>query len=91
MDPAEQPAKLAQIVGKIANPEVMKVNGLLMEAEEIISATDLKDLGATATACKKLGEIHAQLSGLSGAKADAAAEYVSAEVKRIRIATVEAL
>lgn len=90
-DPAEQPGKLAKIVGKIANPEGMKINSLLMEAEQIISGTDLKDLSATATACKKLGEVHTQLKGLSGVKASMAAEHVAAEVKRIRLATVEAL
>ena len=91
VDPAEQPAKLAKIVGRIANPEGMKINSLLMEGEEIIAGTDLKDLSATATACKKLGEIHAQLAGLTGAKATMAADHVAAEVKRIRLATVEAL
>jgi len=91
VDPAEQPAKLAKIVGTIANPEGMKINGLLMEAEEIISGTNLKDLGATATACKKLGEIHSQLTGLTGTRATMAAEHVAGEVKRIRLATVEAL
>jgi MoxR-like ATPase len=90
-DPAEQPGKLAKIVGRIANPEGMKINSLLMEAEQIISATDLRDLSATATACKKLGEVHTQLRGLTGARATMAAEHVAAEVKRIRLATVEAL
>jgi len=90
-DPAEQPGKLAKIVGKIANPEGMKINSLLMEAEQIISGTQLKDLSATATACKKLGEVHAQLKTMPGTKASMAAEHVAAEVKRIRLATVEAL
>jgi len=90
-DPAEQPAKLATIVGTIANPEGMKINSYLMEAEQIISGTDLQDLSATATACKKLGEVHGKLTGMSGAKAQMAAEHVAAEVKRIRLATVEAL
>lgn len=90
-DPAEQPAKLAKIVGKIANPEGMKINSLLCEAEQIIGSTDLKDLAQTATACKKLGEVHQQLSHAKGAKAKAAADHVAAEVKRMRLASVEAL
>ena len=90
-DPAEQPQKLAKIVGKIANPEGMKINSLLMEAEQIISSTDLKDLSETATACKKLGEVHTQLKSITSARATMAAEHVAAEVKRIRLATVEAL
>jgi len=91
VDPGEQPAKLAKLVGTIANPAGMKINGLLMETEEIVAATDLKDLGQTATACKKLGEIHRQLSGMTDTRATMAAEYIAGEVKRIRLATVEAL
>ena len=90
-DPTEQPAKLAQIVGKIANPEGMKINSLLIESEEIISKTDLKDLAQTATACKKLGEVHKKLTQTEGSRAQTAAEHIAAEVKRIRIASVESL
>jgi hypothetical protein len=90
-DPTEQPSKLAKIVGRIANPEGMKINTLLVEAEQIISGTDLKDLAQTATACKKLAEVHAQLSAAPGARAKTAAEHVAAEVKRIRLASVESL
>ena len=90
-DPTEQPATLAKIVGKIANPEGMKINSLLIESEEIISGTDLKDLAQTATACKKLAEIHAKLSNANGTRAQTAAEHVAAEVKRIRLASVESL
>jgi len=90
-DPTEQPAKLAQIVGRIANPEGMKINTLLMEAEQVIGETDLKDLAQTATACKKLAEVHGKLTAAPGAKAQMAAEHVAAEVKRIRLASVESL
>lgn len=90
-DPQEQPAALAKIVGKIANPEGMKVNSRLAEAEQIVGALDLSDLGQTATACKKLAEIHAQLAGMSGSRAEAGAAHIAAEIKRIRLATVEAL
>jgi MoxR-like ATPase len=90
-DPTEQPAKLAKIVGTIANPEGMKINTLLIEAEEIIGSTDLKDLAQTATACKKLSEVHAKLTAAPGAKAASAAAHVASEVKRIRLASVEAL
>lgn len=90
-DPQEQPAKLAQIVGKIANPAGMKINSLLLEAEQIIGATNLRDLSETATACKKLSEVHGKLKTLPGEKAKHGAEYVAAEIKRIRLATVEAI
>jgi len=90
-DPAEQPAKLAKIVGKIANPEGMRVNSLLMEAEQIISETDCRDLAACATACKKLAEIHGKLTAAKTTRATQGLEHVAAEIKRIRLATVEAL
>jgi len=90
-DPTEQPGKLAQIVGRIANPEGMRVNSLLIECEQIISATDLRDLSQTATACKKLAEVHSKLVAAPGSKAKMAAEHVASEVKRIRLASVEAL
>ncbi len=90
-DPAEQPRKLAEIVGKIANPSGMKINGLLMEAEQIIADTDPKDLGKTAVATKKLSEIGKQLQGINGVRAEQAREYVRQEAKRIKLATVDAL
>jgi MoxR-like ATPase len=95
-DPAEQPHKLAKIVGKIANPARMKVNSLLMEGEQLIRGTNLSDLAATATACKKLSEILGKLKSLAktdagGQRAADAASYVGSEIKRIRLATVEAL
>ncbi len=90
-DPTEQPEKLAKIIGKIANPAGMKVNSLLLEAEQIIASTDLRDLSQSATACKKLGEVHAKLKSTANPKATAGAEHVASEIKRIRLATVEAL
>lgn len=90
-DPAEQPQKVAQIVGTIANPSMMKINTLLMEAEQIISATDGKDLAKASVAMKKLGEISKQLATVGCTKATQAHDYVKAEAKRIRLATVEAL
>ena len=90
-DPAEQPAKLAKIVGRVANPEGMKVNSLLMEAEQIIADTDSRDLATCATACKKLGEIHGKLADAKGTRAAQGAAHLAAEIKRIRLATVEAL
>lgn len=90
-DPAEQPQELAKIVGKIANPQQMRINTLVMEAEEIIAGTNLLDLGETAIACKKLGEIHGKLSKLSGPRAEQSTDHVKAEIKRIRLATVEAI
>jgi len=91
VDPAEQPEKAAKIVSRIANPEGAKITSFLMEAEQIIRETDQKDLAATATACKKLGEIHEKLKESRGRKAEQGAAHVAGEIKRIRLATVEAL
>ncbi len=90
-DPSEQPQKAAEIVGRIANPEGMKINSLLLEAEQIIAKLDVRDLAATASASKKLSEIHDQLKKASGHRAEVGAEHVAGEIKRIRLATVEAL
>lgn len=90
-DPAEQPRKLAEIVGQIANPAGMKINSLLMEAEQIIGNTDLKELTQAATATKKLSDVLKQLKGLAGSRAEQARDYIGEEIKRIKLATVEAL
>jgi MoxR-like ATPase len=89
-DPAEQPRKVAEIVGKIANPQGMQINSLLMEAEEVIAKSNIKDLSQAATATKKLSEISKKLGGISGVKADQAKAHVNSEIKRIKLATVEA-
>lgn len=90
-DPAEQPRKLAEIVGKIANPQGMRVTALLAEAEQIVASADLKNLAQAAAATKKLGEIVKQLSAVSHPRAITAKEHVAAEVKRIKLASIEAL
>jgi MoxR-like ATPase len=90
-DPTEQPRKVNEIVGQIANPSTMAVNGLLMEAEGIINETDSKDLAKTATATKKLNEVVKKLKGMSGTRAEQALDYVQAEIKRIRAAAMEGL
>jgi MoxR-like ATPase len=84
-DPAEQPKKLAEIIGTIANPVGMKVNARLLEAEEIIASADLKDLAKTSVADKKLSAIHKELSNM-GARAANAADYVAEERKKMRVA-----
>lgn len=90
-DPTEQPKKLAEIVGRVANPTGMKINGLLMEAEEIIAKADLKELSQAAVATKKLGEVAKQLKAVTGERARQAHEHVAAEIKRIKVATVNAM
>jgi MoxR-like ATPase len=90
-DPAEQPKKMAEIVGAVANPQGMKINSLLMEADQVIAATNMKDLASAIAATKKLKEVHKQLAGMTGAKAQQAREHVESEGKRIKAATMESM
>src|SRR5262249_41636193 len=48
--PEEQPEKVAQVVAKIANPTGMKVNQLLLECEQVLAATDVRNLAQAVTA-----------------------------------------
>jgi MoxR-like ATPase len=92
-EPEEQPQKVAGIVARIANPTGMRVNGLLMEVEQILAATDVRQLAQAASAASKLQEVHRQLVTLKGsdARVGKAREYVQQQIKRIKIASIEAL
>jgi MoxR-like ATPase len=91
--PEEQPDKVAGVVARIANPTGMRVNSLLLEAEQILAATDVRQLAQAATAAGKLQEIHKKLGGLKGvdSRVAKAKQYVQEQVKRIKLASIEAL
>ena len=63
-DPQEQPEKVAQIVARVANPAGMRINQLLLEAEQVLTTTDVRQLAQAATATAKLQEIDKQLAVL---------------------------
>jgi MoxR-like ATPase len=91
-DPAEQPEKAAQVIARIANPAGMRINQLLLECEQILASTDVKQLAQAATATAKLGEIDRQLAALKGdARLDRARAYVKDQIKRIKLASIEAV
>jgi len=91
-DPQEQPEKVAQVVAKIANPTGMRVNQLLLECEQILATADIKNLAQAATATAKLAEIDKQLAAMRGnGRLDRARLYVREQVKRIKIASIEAI
>jgi len=91
-DPSEQPEKVAGIVARIANPIGMKVNSLLLEVEQILGVTDVRQLAQAAGATAKLQEIHRKLNTLNGdCRVARAKEYVQQEVKRIKLASIEAI
>lgn len=91
-DPAEQPQKVAQVIARIANPVGMRVNQLLLECEQILASTDAKNLAQAATAAAKLGEIDKTLGALRGnGRLDRARAYVREQVRRIKLASIEAI
>jgi MoxR-like ATPase len=92
-DPQEQPEKVAGIVARIANPTGMRVNSLLLEVEQILAATDVKQLAQAASAAGKLQEIVKKLGTLKGsdARVAKAKDYVQAQIKKIKLASIEAI
>src|SRR6266545_7807061 len=81
-DPTEQPAKVAQIVAKIANPTGMRINQLLLEAEQILATTDVRQLAQAAAATAKLSEIDKQFGTLKGnGRLERARFYVREQIK----------
>lgn len=79
-DPAEQPRKLAQIVGEIANPLGQEIKELLTESQQIMAATEMSDLTAVMKANKKVKEIKGKLEKLKGAKAAEALAVLESDV-----------
>jgi MoxR-like ATPase len=90
-DPAEQPAKAAEVVAKVANPVGAEVNSALIEAEQVIAACDVRNLTSAAAAAAKLTEIEKRLGGIAHVKAARGRDYVKGEVKRIKKAAAEAM
>src|SRR5262245_4673637 len=90
--PEEQPAKVAQVVAKIANPTGMRVNQLLLEVEQILSATDVRQLAQAATATAKLQEIDKKLATLKGdGRVERARTYLKEQVRKVKLASIEAI
>ena len=91
-DPQEQPEKVAQVIARIANPAGMRVNQLLLEAEQILAAADVRNLAQAATATAKLAEIDKQLATLKGnGRIERARAYVKDQIRKIRLASIEAI
>jgi MoxR-like ATPase len=91
-DPLEQPQKVASVVAKVANPAGMKLNSLLLEVEQVLAATDVRNLAQAAAATAKLGEVDRQLAALAGnGRADKARAYVREQVRRIKLASLDAV
>ena len=90
-DPVEQPAKCAQVIARIANPAGMRVNQFLLETEQILASTDVRNLAEAAKAAAKLAEIERQLGSLRGdGRVEKARAYVKEQLKRLKLASLEA-
>src|SRR4051812_23359071 len=92
-DPEEQPETAAQVVARVANPTGMRVNQLLLECEQVLAGADVTNLAQAATATAKLSEIDKQLAALKGGdgRLERARAYVREQVKRIKLASIEAI
>lgn len=90
--PEEHPEKVAQVIARIANPTGMRLNQLLLECEQVLSTTDVRNLAQAATATAKLGEIDRQLGSLKGnGRVARARSYVKEQVRKIKVASIEAI
>jgi len=90
--PEEQPEKCASVIAKVANPVGMKVNSMLMEAEQILTGCEVRNLAQAATATAKLGEIEKTLGSLKGnGRAERARAYVREQIRKLKIASIEAI
>jgi MoxR-like ATPase len=91
-DPQEQPQVAARVIARVANPPGMRVTQLLLEAEEVLAAADVRSLAEAATAAAKLAEVDRQLGGLAGTpRAEVARAYVKDQLKKLKLASLEAV
>ena len=91
-DPQEQPQVAARVIARVANPVGMRVTQLLLEAEEVLAAADVRNLADAARAAAKLAEVEKQLAGLKGnGRVDHARAYVKDQVRKLKLASIEAV
>jgi MoxR-like ATPase len=91
-DPLEQPLKAAQVIARVANPPGMRVTQLLLEAEQVLAAADVRNLAEAAKAAAKLGEIEKQLAGLTGnGRVESARAYLKGQLQKLKLASIEAI
>ena len=91
-DPIEHPQKVVQVISRIANPTGMKITQLLLEAEQILAACDVRNLADAAKAAAKLAEIERQFAGLKGNdRVDRARDYVREQLRKLKLASIEAI
>jgi MoxR-like ATPase len=70
----------------------MRVNQLLLECEQVLAATCVKDLVQAATAAAKLAEIDKALAALKAdGRVGRARAYVREQARRLKLASLEAI
>jgi MoxR-like ATPase len=88
----EQPRTVAQVIARVANPAGMRVTQLLLEVESVLAAADVRNLADAAKAAAKLAEIDKQLAALSSnGRAEKARAYVKDQLKKLKLASIEAV
>jgi MoxR-like ATPase len=90
--PEEQPLTAARVIARIANPPGMRVTQLLLEAEQVLAAADVRNLADAAKAAAKLAEIDRQFAGLKGnGRVEKARTYLKEQLKKLKLASIEAI
>ena len=89
-DPSEQPRKVAEIVGKIANPAGMKVMELMAQIDAAVRDVSVTDIGQVTTCHQKLKDIRKQLETIKGGNGNVthAMAHCDEEMSRIKKAVV---
>ncbi|VTT99587.1 atpase associated with various cellular activities aaa_5 : ATPase associated with various cellular activities AAA_5 OS=Haliangium ochraceum (strain DSM 14365 / JCM 11303 / SMP-2) GN=Hoch_0230 PE=4 SV=1: AAA_5 [Gemmataceae bacterium] len=88
----DQPQKAAQVIARVANPVGMRVTQLLLEAEQVLVAADVRNLADAAKAAAKLAEIDRQMSSLKGnGRVEKARLYLKEQLKKLKLASIEAV
>ena len=92
-DPQEQPAVCARVIAKVANPVGMRVNSALIEAEQILTATDCRKLDQAAKAAAQLAEIDRGLSTIAGGSGRVAKArgYVQSQLKALKLKSINSI
>jgi MoxR-like ATPase len=91
-DPTGQPMKVAQIVGKVANPAGMRCNELMAQIEAAVKNLVTNDMTAMTTAHKKLQDIRAELEKVKGnGNVSHAMAHCDEEMTRIKVAIASTL
>jgi MoxR-like ATPase len=90
-DPAEQPAKCAKVVGKVANPIGMAIMDKVMQAEELFAKCEPRNVRSNTETVTALQIVQKELDRLpDDSRRDKAAKYVGQQIATLYRAMVGA-